>query len=424
MIASLIAATLLQVAAPATLPECTQTLCDGARLAPFFDKLAQARTRGRTVRILQIGDSHTAADQVTGSWRTLLQARFGRGGRGVLPPGRPYAGYLTRDITASQSGVWSTSGIFGSAWHPGGGPIGLSGYTLSTAMPGAAIGLRADRADLQFDRFTVCALTGPGAGSVLLSIGTSQRLWSLAAPVAGSDCTTLASPMATDTANVTVQQGPVTLTSWATEAGAAGGVTLSNLGTVGAQLLHFDRTDDAVVERELTEYRPDLIVIAFGTNEAFYPRFTAAGYAAQLRASLARLQRLAPGVPMLLLGAPDSATKLPQLQSGADGFSAPCADAAGLADAWRPTAALATVQMLQRSTAHAMGLAFWDWSQRMGGRCTAIDWSSRQPPLMRGDHVHFTSPGAAVIAERLEIDLEAAMAQAAPAAPIPARTSR
>lgn len=406
MIAALMAV-MLQLAAPAP---CTQALCDADRLAPVFAKLKEARRTGRTVRILQIGDSHTAADQVTGSWRTLLQARFGRGGRGVLPPGRPYAGYLTRDITATQSGPWTTNGIFGAAWHPGGGPLGLTGYTLSTDMPGAAIGLRADRVDLSFDRFTVCALTGPGAGSVSLTLGGVQKLWSLTAPVAGSDCTTLISPLPVSSAGVTVDQGPVTLTSWATETGQTGGVTLSNLGTVGAQLLHYDRTDDAVVARELAEYRPDLIVIAFGTNEAFYPRFTVGGYDAQLQASLRRLQRLAPGVPMLLIGAPDSATKLPALQSIGIAMSLPCGEGE-----WRPTAALASVQFTQRARAHQLGLAYWDWSQRMGGRCTATDWATQVPPLMRGDRVHFTSFGAARIAGWLEADLEAAMAETAAA---------
>lgn len=403
MISALIAA-MLQVAAPATPAPCTQALCDADRLAPVFAKLADARRNGHTVRIVQIGDSHTAADQVTGSWRTLLQARFGRGGRGVLPPGRPYAGYLTRDITATQAGPWGTSGIFGAAWHPGSGPLGLTGYTLSTPLAGSTIGLRADRTELGFDRFTVCALTGPGAGSVSLTIGGVQKSWSLTAPVAGSDCATLTSHVPATSASVAVTLGPVTLTSWSTEV-SAGGVTLSNLGTVGAQLLHYDRTDDAVVARELAEYRPDLIVVAFGTNEAFYPRFTAAGYDLQLQASLRRLQRLAPGVPMLLIGAPDSATKLPSLQAGAAGVSLPC----GEGD-WRPTAALATVQSIQRARAHQLGFAYWDWSQRMGGRCTATDWATQVPPLMRGDHVHFTSPGAARIAGWLEADLEAAMA--------------
>ncbi|WP_198350901.1 GDSL-type esterase/lipase family protein [Flavisphingomonas formosensis] len=383
---------------------CVEALCDADRLSPVFQMLAETRQTRRPVRILQIGDSHTAADQVTGSWRTLLQSRYGSAGRGVLPPGRPYAGYLTRGITASQSPGWSVNGIFGAAYDSASSvPIGLSGYSLSTSVAGASIGLKADSVEW-FDRFTVCAMTGPGAGAVALSAGAINVRWSLDAPRVEPSCRTIETGSLTDTALLTVVQGPVTVTSWSTEASGRGGVLLSNLGTVGAQFIHFGRTTDAVVTRELAEYRPDLIVIAFGTNEAFRPKFSAGEYDAALQASIRRVQRLAPGVPMLLIGAPDSSTKLPALQSGESGVSAGCDG-----EPWRPTAALATVQSIQRRRAHQLGLAYWDWSSRMGGRCTANDWSRRDPPMMRPDHVHFSTMGAAEIARRLQQDLDGAM---------------
>ncbi len=180
---------------------------------------------------------------------------------------------------------------------------------------------------------------------------------------------------------------------------------LSNLGTVGAQFMHFGRTDDRVVTTELAVYRPDLIVVAYGTNEAFRPGFSASAYEATLRADLTRLKRLAPGVPMLLVGAPDSATKLPALQTGENGTSSPCASGGQ----WRPTAALASVQAIQRRQAKAFGIAYWDWAQRMGGRCVADGWTQGASPMMRGDHVHFTSRGGAEIARLLQADLDAAM---------------
>ncbi|MGN5374532.1 GDSL-type esterase/lipase family protein [Sphingomonas hankookensis] len=199
------------------------------------------------------------------------------------------------------------------------------------------------------------------------------------------------------------------------------GVILSNLGTVGAQFTHFGRTDDRVVATELAAYRPDLIVVAFGTNEAFRPGFSASSYEATLRSDLTRLRRLAPGVPMLLIGAPDSATKLPGLQTGESGTSVPC-PAAG---PWRPTAALASVQAVQRRQAQAFGIAYWDWAQRMGGRCVADGWTQGAAPLMRGDHVHFTSRGGAEIARLLQADLDAAMAQLVrPTVPAPSTPDR
>ena len=72
--------------------------------------------------------------------------------------------------------------------------------------------------------------------------------------------------------------------------------------------------------------------------------------------------------------------------------------------------------MIQRRLAHELGLAFWDWSARMGGRCTANRWTALDPPLMRPDHVHFTTPGGREIARRLQADLDAAARRVAGAA--------
>ncbi|KQN83855.1 hypothetical protein ASE90_08000 [Sphingomonas sp. Leaf67] len=296
--------------------------------------------------------------------------------------------------------------------------MGVSAYSLSSDTPGATITLGADDGRT-FDRLTVCALTGPGAGTVQLGIGAAVVEWPLAALEPGSRCRMLDAGADAAIASATVVTGPVTLTSWSTERSVGGGVILSNLGTVGAQFTHFNRTDDRVVATELATYRPDLIVVAFGTNEAFRPGFSAAAYETTLRSDLTRLRRLAPGVPMLLFGAPDSATRIPSLQIGESGASLPCASSA----LWRPTAALASVQAIQRRQARAFGIAYWDWAQAMGGRCVADSWTQGATPLMRGDHVHFTSRGGAEIARLLQADLDLAMTSLT-APTVPALTVR
>ena len=72
---------------------------------------------------------------ITSGWRSRLQARHGSGGRGVLAAGRPYAGYLTWGVTASQSGGWSVNATFGGRYREGGPPLGISGFT-QTAQRG------------------------------------------------------------------------------------------------------------------------------------------------------------------------------------------------------------------------------------------------------------------------------------------------
>lgn len=408
MIPALLTLAAAQLAAP-----CTAALCDGDRLAPVFARLAAARTGGEPVRILQIGDSHTAGDQVTGAWRAALQARYGSAGRGMLAPGRPYQGYLTRGVTAAQSPDWTVRGLFGPSYSAASTvPLGLSGYALSTGTPGAWMQLTADVPAQAFDRLTVCGWAAPGAGAVQLTVGATSVSWSMDSLVPRPACRTVEAASATMNAEVKVTRGPVTLTSWTVERRAAGGVTLSNLGVVGAQLVHFERTDERLLASELAVARPDLIVVAFGTNEAFKPNFSAADYDAALQRGLLRLRRLAPGVPMLLLGAPDTATSMAALQRGPAGDVSVCPGGSG----WAPPAALARVQAIQRQRAHELGIAYWDWAMRMGGRCTADGWS--RAGRMRGDRVHFTRPGAEVIAGLLQADLDrAAGLPAAPATP-------
>ncbi|RZJ96650.1 MAG: hypothetical protein EON88_06540, partial [Brevundimonas sp.] len=85
---------------------CPGGLCQPEALAGVFAALAatEAGTRDRPVHILQIGDSHTAGDRITGKLRVDLQQRFGRAGRGVMPPGLPYDGYAPYQVTVAQRG--------------------------------------------------------------------------------------------------------------------------------------------------------------------------------------------------------------------------------------------------------------------------------------------------------------------------------
>ena len=173
------------------------------------------------------------------------------------------------------------------------------------------------------------------------------------------------------------------------------GVALSNLGVSGAQLSHLGRTDDAVVATELAAYRPDLIVLAFGTNEGFSPLLAPDSYEDGLREQVARIRRLTGrDVPILLLGAPDAATRAEGLP-GAD-----------CGDGWRVPQLLSEVRERQRRVARDLGLAFWDWSAAMGGRCSSLAW--RRDGMMRGDHVHFTRSGGDRIGAMIDAELSRA----------------
>lgn len=457
-------------AAPAVTADCAGSLCDYSVLRPYFDKLASARgSGGKPVHILQIGDSHTAGDAITGAWRDILQARYGSGGRGILPPGRPFQGYNPRGVSVEMSAGWAVSSIFGSGSQTPRGPLGLAGFSITSTMAGARIGLTTSATET-FTRFVLCAMAQPGAGTLAISIGGRTDRMELGALITRPECKEMTFDQPQPAVSVVAEDGPVTITSWASFRDA-GGVALSNVGVVGSQLVHFSRNDDAVLAEELRSYQPDLIVIAFGTNEGFAPRVSAQEYEIVLRTQIGRIRRLAGRVPMLLLGAPDALTRRSELLSNAPTVTpAPCvepvlapppspvstapapstdrmsngiedvldaledrvtvargtapllAPPAGAAPvsapqqiSWSITArplfpppGLKVVRDVQRRVSHQLRLAYWDWEARMGGRCTAVNWVKLQPTRMRGDYVHYNSAGGQEIATRLQADLDAA----------------
>jgi lysophospholipase L1-like esterase len=340
---------------------------------------------GETFHILQIGDSHTAGDTITQPLRRLLQLRFGAGGRGVLAPGRPYPGYLTYGVTATQSGAWTVSASFGPAF-PGSRPVGLSGYTLTSAAAGASVGVTSDDEANRFDRMMVCALREPGAGTLRLRLGDREEEWPLASPRREAACRTLDSDNLEQAAAAVVRDDrPASITSFATFR-RTGGVVVSNLGVSGSQLAHLSRAHGTVVRAELDAYRPDLLVLAFGTNEAFAPRFDADAYEQALRRGIARLRRLAgPELPVLLVSPPDAGTR--DVSLAANGGLPVRACGAGL---YAPTA-LDRVRERQRLVADDLGLGFLDSRPAMGGPCAAPAWAARG--WMRPDLVHFTRAG-------------------------------
>lgn len=390
----------LAALALATAP-CVGPVCNFDTLAPYFAKLATAReARGRPpVHILQIGDSHTAGDVLTGGWRDLLQVQYGNGGRGMLAPGRPYDGYFTRGVTASMSPGWHVVATFGKDYIERHLPLGFSGFNLTSTVDGATMKLTADVPAMAFDRFVLCGMAGLLAKSVTVRTAEGAQTIDMTAEIAGPRCATLHFATPQSSVEVIADAGPVTLTSWGTFRDD-GGVVLSNVGIVGSQLQHFARADDDLLAKELEAYAPDLIVLAFGTNEGFNPSIDSVAYEAMLRTQITRLRELAPDTPILLLGPPDALSRNEALR----GRQGSCPAIPGVAPVFAPPG-LAQVRSVQRKVAGDLHLAWWDWQARMGGICAAERWVNQTPPLMRGDYVHFKTPGGERLARALQDDL-------------------
>ena len=354
-------------------------------LRPLFQALdaLQAGSAAGPVAILQIGDSHTANDAFSGRMRSLLQARFGDAGRGMLPPGIPFRFYHPAQVTVTAS-AWDAVGSL----HLGNpGPFGLAGVRQTATGP-AEMTLRADPPNT-FDAVLIEALGQPGGGAIHLSTGAAT----LTLPTSTPATTPLWLTVPTPQAQLTLRSqgnGPVTLLSWTAQKRRPG-VTWSNLGTIGATVDTFARFDPALVKAELDRLRPALIVIAFGTNEGFDDTTDPAAYAARYTASLRALHAAAPYAAILVIAPPDG--------NRADtGTACP---RQGDATTWSVPPRLAELREAQRRVARAEGAYFWDWSAAMGGPCSMHAWTLTNPPKASVDHLHLLTPGYHATADAL-----------------------
>jgi hypothetical protein len=347
-----------------------------ARIAPLL-AFFQALDRGAgPVAVLQAGDSHTANDAFSGRMRELFQQRFGDAGRGMLPPGIPFKFYRPQQVSVTASG-WTTLGSLRNATP---GPFGLAGVR-QTAAKRAEMTIAGD-----FEEVVIEALGQPGGGTIEAH-GDQGAVRTLRTD--GSGALFLAVPGRSVTLRA-LGDGPVTVLSW-TAAKRRGGVTWSNLGTIGATIDTFARFDPGLVRSELERLRPALILVAFGTNEGFDDSIDPVAYRARYAARLRGLHQAAPYASIIVIGAPDGNRR---------GRASACPDTA-----WGVPPNLAPLREAQRQVAREGGYYFWDWSAAMGGACSMHAWTQTEPAMAAADHVHLLTPGYRATADKLFSEL-------------------
>ena len=352
-------------------------------LQPFFDQLRQleADPKAQLVRVIQFGDSHTAADVFTGALRTLFQGKFGDGGAGFSYAGYPFAGYRIHGTKRAQSTGWLALGTHLN--NIGDGMVGMGGVSLSTEAAGNWVSLDADATSLE-----VQYLVQPNGGTVeirdndnlIATVSTASS--DTVAPDTAGHFVAPVEPGPHHFEVLTTENAPVRLLGLSTENGA--GVTYEAAGINGAEASLFLRWNEALQQTLMLETNPALIVLSYGTNEAGDRNWTEEGYAAMFRQIIERCRRLAPTAAILVVGPPDRAMRAGRR-------------------AWKPFTGVDRIVAAQRNVCRQMNCAYWDQRSRMGGLGSMRDWVSiswAQP-----DHTHFTGEGYTELASALFNDI-------------------
>lgn len=344
---------------------------------PNTDKLTQALKDGH-IHVVQFGDSHTAGDSMTGALRDRLQERYGDGGMGWAMPmyfkGQRLVkfGYDNYQWTPISSRNNQTQNYT------------LGGLLAKPNFAGSSLTIKAKKPQNTTQSITVSIRQGAYDGE-FSGIDADGYAFTLQAPIKNGQWQTTqitAKPPFTITAQGNVDQSYIG-GWWATNPYKAGAV-VSALGINGAQLAHWDRWDSQAWQNEIATISPELIILAYGTNEAYGNNPDLASIRQILVEKIRQIRQAAPNSALMIISAPEA------LKSTAGSCGT------------RPTQ-LTNLQQLQKEVAQSEGTLFWDWQAAMGGSCSMKSWIRQG--LASNDGVHFTHQGYTQLGNSLADDI-------------------
>jgi lysophospholipase L1-like esterase len=166
---------------------------------------------------------------------------------------------------------------------------------------------------------------------------------------------------------------------------ATAGVVYDALGINGARAGRLLEWDREVLTDNLEHRNPNLIIVAYGSNEVGDADLDLEQYGKTLSAALSRLRSAVPQASLLVVSPPDRAVRV----NGR----------------WQTIAPMTGLVAAQRRAALGAGAAFWDFFSAMGADGSIQRWASRTPPLAQPDRVHLTRAGYKLAAEMLYAEL-------------------
>jgi lysophospholipase L1-like esterase len=145
----------------------------------------------------------------------------------------------------------------------------------------------------------------------------------------------------------------------------------------------------------LKRLNPQIVVLAFGTNEGFNDTLELDRYRLSYERAIGKIRRALPNAAIVLMAPPDAARGPKKQDSDKNEKSPPpkTVRADGDCGEWKTPANLNRVRDLQEQIAKRHRLVYWNWASIMPAECGADRWANLSPPLVAKDRVHFTMEG-------------------------------
>ncbi len=355
----------------------------GKTMLGFYESLARTVKEEAITRICHYGDSHVAADLLTGALRRNLQSSFGDAGAGFVCAGRPWSWYAPVGVTLRASDGWRADGLKQASLAED-GRFGLSGVSFSTTNAGEWISLSA--ACRSFDLYL---LKQPGGGSIDIFLDGLRYRQNVSLASKRGEPVYIRIEAETDALHSiklrTLANGPVRALGIVVERKSAG-VVYDVLGINGARASRLLSWDWRLLAGNIERRDPNLIIVAYGSNEVSDFDLDLAEYGQSFFTLLNQFREAAPRASLLVISPPDRAVRVGRR--------------------WQTISRLPALVDAQRRAAIEAGAAFFDLFQAMGGAGSIERWASQNEPLAQQDRVHLTAAGYRLVAGWLYTELK------------------
>jgi lysophospholipase L1-like esterase len=360
------------------------------------------------VRVLQYGDSHTASDLGVAVFRHALQVRFGEGGRGFVPLGRPWKTFGGDGLHTGMDAEFEPSRVkYAKGSFTGeGGCYGLLGVGIETEHANAKAWTEVS-APASHIELAYAAQPQGGSFDVIIDGSQAGRVATRGAEAKGGFFAFDVTDAPHRVEVRAVGDGDVRIYGMNLDRPSAG-VVVDALGINGAQFSTPLRWGEACFAEQVRHVSPDLVVLAYGTNEALEPGLTDAQLERQMVDLLGRVARAQPTASCMILGPPDLARRQRAEKPEKPGKTrkADRTDASSKgADGWTTWPRVTEIVAVEKRVAEAAGCAFYDQMEAMGGAGSMAQWASEADPRGGRDRVHLRRTGYAQLATSFATDL-------------------
>lgn len=350
----------------------------------FYHRLGEVeRGRPRLARLAIYGTSINGADRTTSQLRSLLQERFGDGGKGWVPvaPGWRFLRHQDVSWTAQRWRTYVVNRGDGPLDHYGfGGVVAINRDRRARARLSTVGG--DDGPGRAVSRFTVFYQAWPEGGSFDVSVDDGQTRRVSARAEAVEDRVEV----------VEVEDGEHALNIGATGHGREDlrlygvtmerdgpGVVVDGLALIGAFTRVLRNFDEEHIQTQVRLRDPNLLIFWLGANDAVSRAvpFVRDEYIAHYREVLRRYREASPSMSCMVMSVLDKGEQV--------------------GGQIRTVPRVPSVVETQRAVARAEGCAFFDTYRALGGDGSMRRWYRSRPRLVGDDLGHLTASGSRVV---------------------------